>query len=385
MAGQSAQCTACQQVVVVPYPNAPAIQPSGWAPPQPPDQGIRREVEQFNRETNSAASNPGMLRMSMLKYLMSFPKWPIIWMSLLLISLLLGYFTCFGWIMAVLFLVMNIGYWRVTRNKFVAGCINPGVVVSLDPPLVAVLTNLNKGGSDTDWNYIRILNQPLNSMTGGPPQIGQRLAAVALYTPSDDACPHWEYFSPTVVNCVTWNAREIQRVQNSIEASDWDELSRGLKQLPQPPAEGLFKVELKPPRQRSLSPHQIAQALPHVVKHLPDKYCYLAAHGIPPQILQTALPSIAPSVNPHSVLALVLANSDASGKRGMIMTGEGIFFHVSDTLRGAFRWQDLWGAGYSRYQFELLLINGQRWRFDEAFGENSQMLETLLDGISKSG
>lgn len=387
MAGQSAQCTACQQVVVVPYAAAPAGQPGNWgAPAPPPDQAMRSDVERFNRETNSAAANPGMLRISMLKFWLSFPKWPTVWTSLLLISVLLGVFlTCFGWVLALLFLVVKVFYWKVVRNKFIGGCVNPSVVLSLDPPLVAVLTNLTKGETETEWNFIRILRQPIANMTGGPPQVGQRLATAALYTVSDDDCPHWEYFAPVVVNCVTWNTADIQRVFFSIQSSDWEEISQGLKQLPQPFVEGLYKVELKPPLARFLAPQQIARVVPQVVQHQPEKYCYVAGQGIPPEIMQNALATIAPNLNPQSVLAVVLANSDASGKQGMILTGEGVFFGLSGTLRGAFRWQDVWGAGRTRYQLEVLLTNGQRWRFDEAFGENSQMLEKLLDGISKSG
>ena len=120
-----------------------------------------------------------------------------------------------------------------------------------------------------------------------------------------------------------------------------------------------------------------------VLPHQPDKHCYLASRGIPPQLLQAAIAAIAPRLSPQSVLAVVLANRDASGQQGMILASEGVAFRIHDALRGNFRWHDLWGAGTSRRQFEILLANRQRFRFDQAFADVSLPLEALFDGISK--
>jgi len=350
------------------------------------DPQMWKDLAEYNKNSQSAASNPGLLRVNYLKFALCFPKWPLIWTSLLLVSVLLTVLlTWFGLILVLLLGAINLFYWYIVRMKFVAGCVNPGVVVSLDPPLVAVLTNLTKGGDDVEWNYIRVLPQPLSKMTGGPPQVGQRVASVALYQNADDNSPHWESFAPTLVGCVTWNEREIARVLQSISPGDWKELQIGMTQLTQPPAEGLYKVEMQPPRERALDPAFIGGAVEEVLPHRPDKHCYLASRGIPPQLLQTALAAIAPRLSPQGVLALVLANRDASGQQGLILASEGVAFRISDTLRGTFRWSDVWGAGTSRRQFEILLAKGQRFRFDQAFADHGLQLEALFDGIAKFG
>ena len=86
-------------------------------------------------------------------------------------------------------------FWMV-RKKFVAGNIVPAVVVNLDPPTVAVLTDLRQTDDYGPWTVIKTLEQPLGRMTGGPPQMGQRLAAIATYQDNGDT-GRWSSFIPT--------------------------------------------------------------------------------------------------------------------------------------------------------------------------------------------
>ncbi|WP_425615799.1 DUF3239 domain-containing protein [Anatilimnocola sp. NA78] len=411
MAGKSALCQACKQVVVVPQatvmpqpiptrpippvgnpyvPPSAAFQPGqsasyrAPAPPFAPDADLLKELEAHRKLSDSSASNPGMLRISNIKYILSFPKWPLVWLSLLFLSfVLLCGVTWFGILPLLFFAVANLGYWYIVRTKFVAGCVNPAVVVSLDPPLVAVMTDLSKGMMERDWTYVRVLPQPLSGMTGGPPVLGQRLATVAYYSHSEETDPHWESFAPTVVNCVSFSQPDIVRVFGTLGAEDWQQLAEGLKQIPQPVSEGLYKVELKPPLQQPLTLTDLTAAVGNSLQHQPDKLCYVATSGIPSHLLQAAVAAIAPGVNSASVLAVVLANKDASGKQGMLMAADGVYYRLSDAVHGKFRWQDIWGAGTSQRQFEILLTNRQRLRFDDAFRENGTALEQLLDGLAK--
>jgi hypothetical protein len=386
MAGQAALCQGCQQVVVVPQsiagpPPSPYAPQPGFA--QLPDPSLRKEVEQFNRTTSSSASNPGMLRVSFTKYSYCFPFWSLGLALSLAASLALTFTVSWFFLLLVLPLIaMNWFYWYIVRMKFVAGCVNPAQVVSLDPPLVAVITNLSKGGRRRAWDYVRVLPQPLARMTGGLPQIGQRLASVALYQRSDDASPHWDTFNPTVVNCVTWNAAEVERVARSIQLGDWQELDLALRQLPQPVTAGLFKIELKPPPPEPVSRELVVHGVHELLSHSPATGCYLGA-GISPPLLQTALHTFATGLSPQQVIALILPEGDASGQRGLLIATEGICWSLSETQRGAFRWSDLWGAGYALEELEILLTNGTRLRLGNAFGKQSIALEALLDGLAK--
>lgn len=73
----------------------------------------------------------------------------------------------------LLFLITRI------REQFQYGCINPGIVICTNPPLVAVCTDLATGG--IQHHVIKIVPQPLRWMKHGVPPVGTRLASVALY------------------------------------------------------------------------------------------------------------------------------------------------------------------------------------------------------------
>jgi hypothetical protein len=93
-----------------------------------------------------------------------------------------------------------------------------------------------------EYPVIKILNQPLDKMTGGPPKPGKPLAAVALYE-GNLGSDHWSNFSPVVVNCVSTNAAAIERVRQSIEDEEWLALKKGLAQVPRPLRPGLYRVD----------------------------------------------------------------------------------------------------------------------------------------------
>src|SRR5438874_7266529 len=112
MAGKRARCKACRQYVIIPAAStsAPVRQPAiaaPWAashpsappPPPPPistvaappsDPWMDGQIQQHEKLTRSAASNPGRLRISHLKHWMSFPLWPTLWLSLLLVTSIAG-------------------------------------------------------------------------------------------------------------------------------------------------------------------------------------------------------------------------------------------------------------------------------------------------------
>jgi hypothetical protein len=67
-------------------------------------------------------------------------------------------------------------------------------------------------------------------MTGGPPAVGARLAAVALFHGNPSA-PHWNDCEPLAVACATSDPAEIERLLQSIPPNEWEQLERGLPQV----------------------------------------------------------------------------------------------------------------------------------------------------------
>jgi hypothetical protein len=244
------------------------------------------------------ASNPGNLQISYWKYVRSFPKEArqrfsdLFWWIFCCPTFNLGYwlagrffvdqmsenysvtypdariyatalYVVFGLLLNVAFIhglfgvlaLLNLWLTR-WREHFSFGCVNPAIVVSQSPPLVAVATDLRKW--DEPYPVIKILEQPLHTISGGVPAIGTRLATVALYCAGDDEYQdHWVDFNPIVVNCVTDNQTDIDRVFNSIQREDWQDLETGLRRVEKRTQPGLYFVNTL---ERYVEPKGAAQA-----------------------------------------------------------------------------------------------------------------------------
>lgn len=212
-------------------------------------------------DDNTQASNPGGLRVNYLYWLRSFPSQalPLLvpLMFLLLLALLIT--GIFGWafyssilagksLHSLLFAIFGIVVMDVllfsigislflsplifllvhTRESFLHGCVNAGVVVCTKPPLVAVSTDLTIG--KVPQRVIKILPQPLKWIKNSKLQVGMRLATIALYEGNGQK-GYWDDFHPVVVDCVTGNQKDIQRVLHSIPDWEWEDLDEGLKYI----------------------------------------------------------------------------------------------------------------------------------------------------------
>jgi len=403
MAGKRARCKDCRQTVIIPNGHVaaavrqpPIVTVPPIPPPPPPaayvpaipqtavDERMEREIEWHQRLTQSAASKPGQLRINHLKHWMSFPFWPTLWAGLLLITVLLAVLV--RWAFALLALPpagLLWTYWWVQRARFVNGCINPAMVVSLDPPLVATYTDLSLSQTDNKWHYVKVVSQPLDTMTGDAPHLGQRLATIAIYDQGDNTL-HWSNFRPVVVNCVTWNVDDVTRVFSMLEAVDWHELDQAIRQLPQPFAAGLYKVELDPPSQKSsISPATISSRLASYLPHGKDKRCWVTPPGVPPYLLQSAKATIGGGAPAGEPLGLVLAEGDSKVDSGLLFTSAAVYYRFTDGPAGMFRWLDIAGAGNSADGFEVLLASGVRLRWGTRLGPFANEVEAVLESIAK--
>jgi len=132
---------------------------------------------------------------------------------------------------------------RLIREHFLHGCLNPGRVVSLDPPLVAVYTDMTHTPGQS-WPAVKVLRQPLNRARGAQPRLGDRVATVALYHGSRRR-PHWDDFSPVAAQCVTDDQGAVRRALARLDADPddaWAALDRALALVPTPAAPGLYWV-----------------------------------------------------------------------------------------------------------------------------------------------
>ncbi|HLO47722.1 MAG TPA: DUF3239 domain-containing protein [Kamptonema sp.] len=221
---------------------------------------VNRPQRLVTVDSSTYASNPGNLRINYFYWIRSFPDQPIQLILPLTILVVLAFllnwifgFAFFGVLregkslhllpaallgIAVFNIFFGIGIFLFlkklilaairTREHFLYGCVNPGVVVASKPPLVAVFTDLSTG--KIPHHAIKILPQPLKWMKNGVPPVGTKLATVALYEGNLHQ-GYWDDFHPVVIDCVTGNQADIERVFESIPDWEWEQLEVGLEYL----------------------------------------------------------------------------------------------------------------------------------------------------------
>ena len=207
------------------------------------------ELLEFHKEfTESAASNPGKLAVNWAQYSRCFPLWPVICFVGTPVALALAIAVHWAfWILVAIVLLLDFAWWMRTRMHFIGGCINPGKVVSVDPPLIAVFTDLTKAAG-YEHPVVKVLPHPLGRMTGGPFEVGDRVATIATYEYNDEEKPYWKDTYPVAVQCATLDPDEIDRVTASLDRDSWRELDQALEQVPQPYEPGLYRIKKR--RQR---------------------------------------------------------------------------------------------------------------------------------------
>lgn len=200
------------------------------------------DSKSWTLDNSSQASNPGDLRVSLIRWFRFYPTWPLIWFFSFVIFAVLGWYGHWSlWIVAALLLAINWFYWQRVREHFRCGCVNPAIVVSMDPMLIAAWTDLSKGFGS--YPAIKIIKQALPTVCGQVPKVGCRLAVVALYENRYDDSPHWSDFDPRPIDCATTDLVAIQRIMDTLDKENWQVLNDHLEHLPQPLNCGLFAIQ----------------------------------------------------------------------------------------------------------------------------------------------
>lgn len=101
------------------------------------------------------------------------------------------------WIFGILFLgalLYNIWYWFMAFNRFKGGDVNPGKVISIDPTLVAVASDMRKFAGDYPILKIIETKLPIEDKV-----IDKIIPTVALYNDNPHNYPFWAEFHPVPV------------------------------------------------------------------------------------------------------------------------------------------------------------------------------------------
>jgi len=244
--GIPTKCPACGEVVN-PADDLPKSG-AGQESTNPPITLERADTAPRAGDADTVASNPGKLRVQTLFYCRCFPARPLVYSILLLAFIVLAIYCHYVFWVGVVIELFALMYWKgKVTDKFQDGCICPSVVVSTNPPLLAVYMNLRTSHYRRGFPVIRVLHQPLGQMSAGPPEIGQRLAACSVCTGGDEKAKgrgHWDDVEPQVVNCVTQKPADLKRVQSTIAFTEWVKLRLGLEQIPQSCQPGFYWLYL---------------------------------------------------------------------------------------------------------------------------------------------
>jgi len=348
------------------------------------DASVQRQLAAFNEETQSAASRPGMLRVNYFRYARLFPMWPLVFSFWTALMFLLAWLLHWLWfVLAIPSLICLWIHYRRTNAHFIGGCINPGMIASLDPPLIAVSTNLGRAEGG-DCPVIKILDHPIGEMGNIEEQVGSCFPTVAVYCPLSDG-PHWNDFDPIAANCATSNLAQLNRMMATMDESDWMELEFGLSQIPKPYEPGLYRTFLATQHRPTVD---VAQMVLNTIPHAPDDEQYLAAHGIPADVLQRVAGGYAAGVDPSHVLAVIggtqVGQFAIKHTRGMVIIPQGLVYDFQDEVAGRVAWGEIRGAMYGWCQLEIVKTSYERISIaDSSFLQNKLCwnIEHLINTI----
>lgn len=185
------------------------------------------------------ASNPGQLKVDWGRWAWHYPVWPTVWGGCLVVAAGLSIWSLWWLPLAALALWLNVSYWRSVRAHFLHGCVLPGVVVGVEPLLIAYATDMSLGTGD--YPAVKIVRSRLRAIEGAKPTVGTRLVGVAWYGTSDYRLPHWEDVDPRPVETATSNADERDRLSRAVDREDYAQLEQWLQQCPMEP--GVYFVQ----------------------------------------------------------------------------------------------------------------------------------------------
>ena len=161
-----------------------------------------------------------------------YPKWPLLWIALVAASMVPVWLVSLWFLFLLVLMLLGPVAWCIhVRERFVYGDANVGVVVQVEPTLVAVLTDLSKGFGS--YPAVRIVRARLRRIGDKPVRVGMRLPTVAVYRglPHSESS-HWCDFDPKPLECATADRKMLARVMASFTDEDGERLEAMVRELP---------------------------------------------------------------------------------------------------------------------------------------------------------
>lgn len=194
-------------------------------------------------DSNTLASCPGQLKISMWRWLLRHPRWPVVLGASLAFILWAAVKVHWGWwVPAVPVLLGNLYYWRRVREHFIFGDVNPGQVISVTPFLIAVRTDLSFGPGY--YPVLKIFEEKASGRWSVPLVTGAIVATVSLYYRSEEYNPYWEDFDPHPIDPLVSDLEDAKQILKRISIEEVDQLSQAIEELPSL-CVGVHKIEVE--------------------------------------------------------------------------------------------------------------------------------------------
>lgn len=197
-------------------------------------------------DDRAQASNPAAVPLSKGLWIRHYPLWPCVWMLLAIVpfAMTMGLtnkpLQATSFVVFLLMLGVNWGYWLRLKVLFEHGDTLPGVVIATSPTRVAVLADMTKG--EGYYPAVKVVKVPLKQVLGRPVQPGLGLAMVTLYDGSQkDGLPYWKDIQPVPIESGTADPPMINAVLAQLTEDDWKRLEKAVAALPSEEP-GLFRM-----------------------------------------------------------------------------------------------------------------------------------------------
>lgn len=383
LAGQTIRCRSCQQPIQVPFVDqlsvalpdashgetAPDVDtpflPSSSSHLQGPAytqkhvkysaKAEKLKAEHLRNEKGQgfSAANPGLLSPSLFKYYRHFPH-RIIWrIGLLLVFAGLSFlhWSAIPFALIMAFLVFK--HVRDMRSNFISGCICPARILSIDPPLVAVYTDLSMGVNSC--KVIRLFEQPLHRLPPEFAKTGRTSTICYFFGMYPGFSEHWFTVLPTMPHFVTDDRVELDRIINSIPDEDWHELDSGLRQLPRNAEQRAYRI-IRNEHQPRLAFSSQAELV-----GLARKFLAEANGKFGPEISDADLAKVNQGLSQPLNRSQVVAMCTGFGS-GVVITLGGIVYFFNDEKKPpvCIAWNEIKVAYGNFKQTEFIRIDNQR-------------------------
>jgi len=185
---------------------------------------------------DTTSSNPVDIEVKPLVWFRHSPTIGIFLCLLFILSIVGLYYDIRSIAFIIVVIVMTTFHWMGVKKHFQADS-NPGLVVSTQPTLVAVHTDLTKGVGS--YPAIKIIK--CSKLKGV--HVGDMLPTVASYQNYEELdFPFWPNFNPIPVRYATDDKNTINKAMQSYSKSQLQNLKQHIKQIEPPYEEGLYLI-----------------------------------------------------------------------------------------------------------------------------------------------